>query len=68
MFACLGQADPVPLYTVNKPMSNNAYESGRLNLPFVGHTTFAKSPVVEDWNRIDADFAVLGVPYDMGCQ
>jgi len=49
-------------------MSNNEYESGRLNLPFVGHTTFAKSPAVSDWNSINADFAVLGVPYDMGCQ
>ncbi|SEG56200.1 agmatinase [Marinobacterium lutimaris] len=49
-------------------MSDNAYETGRLNLPFVGHTTFAKSPVVSNWNEIDADFAVLGVPYDMGCQ
>lgn len=49
-------------------MSANSYETGRLNLPFVGHTTFAKSPVVSDWNKVDADFAVLGVPYDMGCQ
>lgn len=49
-------------------MSRNDYESGRLNLPFVGHTTFAKSPIVSDWQQIDADFAVLGVPYDMGCQ
>ncbi|MFM2481610.1 agmatinase [Celerinatantimonas sp. YJH-8] len=49
-------------------MSTNDYETGRLNLPFVGHTTFAKSTPVTDWNAIAADFAVLGVPYDMGCQ
>jgi len=49
-------------------MTDNAYESGRLNLPFVGFCTFAKSPIVENWDKFDADFAVLGVPYDMGCQ
>ena len=25
-------------------MADNAHEAGRLNLPFVGHCTFAKSP------------------------
>ena len=25
-------------------MADNAYEAGRLNLPFVGHCTFAQSP------------------------
>ena len=49
-------------------MSKNSYEQGRLNLPFVGHSTFAKSPVCTDWNSIDADVAVLGVPNDMGTQ
>lgn len=49
-------------------MADNAYESGRLNLPFVGHSTFAKSPVCTDWDRIDADVAVLGAPNDMGTQ
>ena len=49
-------------------MSNNSYEKGRLNLPFVGHCTFAKSPICNDWNSIDADVAVLGVPNDMGTQ
>lgn len=44
------------------------YESGRLNLPFVGHCTFAKSPACHDWDQIDADVAVLGVPNDMGTQ
>ena len=47
---------------------DNAYETGRLNLPFVGHCTFAKSEPCTDWDRIDADFAVLGVPNDMGTQ
>lgn len=49
-------------------MSNNSYESGRLNLPFVGFCTFAKSPICEDWNAIDADVAFLGAPYDCGTQ
>lgn len=49
-------------------MVDNAYESGRLNLPFVGHCTFAKRPPCTDWETIDADVAVLGVPYDMGTQ
>ena len=49
-------------------MADHGYEEGRLNLPFVGHATFAKSPICTDWDRIDADFAVLGVPNDMGTQ
>lgn len=49
-------------------MSGHGYESGRLNLPFVGIATFGKYPYVEDWSRIDADVAVLGAPLDMGTQ
>jgi agmatinase len=49
-------------------MSENGYQSGRLNLPFVGHCTFGKSPVCLDWDEIDADVAVIGVPNDMGTQ
>lgn len=44
------------------------YESGRLNLPFVGHCTFGKQPICVDWNAIDADVAVVGIPFDMGTQ
>ncbi|WP_407051031.1 agmatinase [Methyloraptor flagellatus] len=46
----------------------HGYESGRLDLPFVGHCTFGKRPAVTDWSAIDADVAVLGIPYDMGTQ
>jgi agmatinase len=49
-------------------MADHGYESGRLNLPFVGHATFGKAPPCTDWEAIDADVAVLGVPYDMGTQ
>ena len=46
----------------------HGYESGRLNLPFVGFSTFGKSPIEQDWDRIDADVAVLGAPFDLGTQ
>ncbi len=46
----------------------HGYESGRLNLPFVGISTFGKYPYVSDWDAIDAQVAVLGAPYDFGCQ
>ncbi len=49
-------------------MTTGSYDRGRLDLPFVGHCTFAKAPVCTDWERIDADVAVLGVPNDMGTQ
>ena len=46
----------------------HAYERSRLDLPFVGHCTFAKRPACLDWAALDADVAVLGIPYDMGTQ
>lgn len=49
-------------------MQEHGYASGRLNLPFVGISTFAKSPYVENWDRIDADVCVLGAPFDFGTQ
>ena len=49
-------------------MSGHGYESGRLNLPFVGIATFGKKDYVADWNAIDADVAVLGAPFDFGAQ
>jgi agmatinase len=49
-------------------MTKNAYEAGRLNLPFVGHCTFGKAPPCTDWDQIDADVAILGAPNDMGTQ
>lgn len=49
-------------------MGEHGYSGGRLNLPFVGISTFAKSPFVEDWNQIDADVAILGAPFDFGTQ
>lgn len=49
-------------------MSGHGYESGRLNLPFVGLCTFGKFPYQPDWDKIDADFAILGAPFDFGTQ
>ena len=49
-------------------MANHGYNSGRLNLPFVGICTFGKYPYVEDWDTIDADVAVMGAPFDGGTQ
>ena len=46
----------------------NDYDSGRLNLPFVGIATFGKRPYVGDWSQIDADVAILGAPFDFGTQ
>lgn len=49
-------------------MAGHGYDSGRLNLPFVGICTFGKYPYIEDWNAIDADVAILGAPFDGGTQ
>ncbi|MCV2870528.1 agmatinase [Defluviimonas sp. WL0002] len=49
-------------------MAGHGYESGRLNLPFVGIATFGKKPYVADWDAIEADAAILGAPFDMGTQ
>jgi len=49
-------------------MSKHGYDTGRLNLPFVGICTFGKSPYIEDWSKIDADVAILGAPFDAGTQ
>ena len=46
----------------------HGYEQGRLDLPFAGFCTFAKRPICTDWDNIDADVAILGIPYDMGTQ
>ena len=49
-------------------MSTHGYEGGRLDLPFVGISTFGKRPYVADWSAIDADVAILGAPFDFGTQ
>ena len=51
-----------------RELSKNSYETGRLDLPFVGICTFGKSPICLDWDAIDADVAVMGAPFDCGTQ
>ncbi len=46
----------------------NGYETGRLNLPFVGICSFGKYPIGIDLDRIDTDFVILGAPFDGGPQ
>jgi agmatinase len=46
----------------------HGYDTGRLNLPFVGIPTFGKYPLCLDWDRIEADVAILGAPFDFGTQ
>jgi agmatinase len=40
----------------------------RLNLPFVGIPTFAKVPLHEDLESLEADVAIIGAPYDLSTQ
>ncbi|THH38581.1 agmatinase [Aliishimia ponticola] len=47
---------------------SNSYDSGRLDLPFVGIATFGKRPYQPDWSALDADIAILGAPFDFGTQ
>lgn len=49
-------------------MTHNSYDTGRLNLPFVGISTFGKRPYIENWAALDADVAILGAPFDGGTQ
>ncbi|UOA27372.1 agmatinase [Pseudosulfitobacter sp. DSM 107133] len=46
----------------------NSYDSGRLDLPFVGISTFGKRPYQPDWDALEADVAILGAPFDAGTQ
>ncbi len=46
----------------------HSYDSGRLDLPFVGIATFGKRPYEPDWDALDADVAILGAPFDAGTQ
>ncbi len=46
----------------------HSYETGRLDLPFVGICSFGKYPIQLDWDNLNADFAILGAPFDGGTQ
>ena len=38
----------------------------RLDMPFVGIASFLRAPICTDINNLDADIAVMGVPFDEG--
>ena len=38
----------------------------KLNLPITGICSFAKYPICTNLDELDADIAILGVPYDLG--
>ncbi|MEK4229076.1 agmatinase [Solibacillus sp. FSL H8-0538] len=46
----------------------NPEEKQFLNLPYTGICSFGKYPICTDLEQLDADVAVIGVPYDMGAQ
>lgn len=64
----LAPCDAMPDVATRKgsDMATHGYDSGRLNLPFVGICTFGKKPYAEDWTTIEADVAILGAPFDAG--
>lgn len=41
-------------------------ERVRLDRPITGICSFAKYPICNSWDELDADIAILGVPYDTG--
>lgn len=47
---------------------SHGYETGRLDLPFVGIATFGKYPHVPSLDGVAADVAILGAPFDFGTQ
>lgn len=49
-------------------MMINQNEKQILNLPFTGICSFGKYPICTNLDELDADVAVIGVPYDMGTQ
>jgi agmatinase len=49
-------------------MRRHGYGDGRPDLPFVEITTFGQRAYEPDWDRLDADVAILGAPYDAGTQ
>jgi len=48
--------------------SKRPYEKQTLNLPFTGICSFGKYPICTNLDELDADIAIIGVPYDMGTQ
>ena len=43
-----------------------ADDKPKVNMPYTGIATFCRLPVCDDLNALDADIAILGIPYDDG--
>jgi len=52
------------MLTQNTAFTTN--EKRYMDNPFVGIATFLKAPFLDDIDALDANIAVLGMPYDMG--
>jgi len=46
--------------------STSPSNEGRLDMPFVGISSFLRSPICMDLDQLDADIAILGAPTDEG--
>lgn len=49
-------------------MSDETAKTTRLDLPFTGVASFCKAPLCQNRSAIDADIAILGVPFDLAVQ
>lgn len=46
--------------------SFSANEKRKMNNPFTGISTFLKAPYTDSLDEVDADIAIIGMPYDLG--
>ena len=51
---------------LTKNLSFTTNKERYMDNPFVGISTFLKAPFLDNIDELDADIAVLGMPYDMG--
>jgi agmatinase len=49
-------------------MTEETTKTPRLDLPFTGVASFCKAPLCADRSAVNADVAILGVPFDLGIQ
>lgn len=52
------------MFKKNQTITKN--DGLRVNSPFAGICSFIKCPICFDLDDLEADVAVIGVPYDMG--